>query len=68
MYELSRNKHCIVINVTHSLANLELYDSVLVLDAGYVVYHGPPRAIEHYFGVDKAEDVYHQLAKRDAEA
>lgn len=68
MYELSRNEHRIVINVTHSLANLELYDSVLVLDAGYVVYHGPPRAIEHYFSVDKAEDVYPQLAKRDSEA
>lgn len=68
MHELSRNEHRIVINVTHSLANLELYDSVLVLDAGYVVYHGPPRAIEHYFSVDKAEDVYPQLAKRDSEA
>ena len=50
--------------MTHSLANLELYDTVLVLDAGRVVYHGPPRALEHYFSVEQAEDVYPQLAKR----
>ena len=68
MHELSRNEHRIVVNVTHSLANLELYDSVLVLDAGRVVYHGPPRAIEHYFSVTKAEDVYPPLAKRDKNA
>ncbi|MDB4358718.1 ATP-binding cassette domain-containing protein [Verrucomicrobiales bacterium] len=65
MHALSRNEHRIVVNVTHSLANLDLYDSVLVLDTGRVVYHGPPRALEHYFSVDKAEDVYPQLAKRE---
>lgn len=64
MHELSRNENRIVVNVTHSLANLELYDTVLVLDAGRVVYHGPPRALEHYFSVEQAEDVYPQLAKR----
>ncbi len=67
MHELSRNEHRIVVNVTHSLANLDLYDSVLVLDTGRVVYHGPPRALEHYFSVEKAEDVYPQLAKRKPE-
>ncbi len=64
MHQLSRNEHRLVANVTHSLANLDLYDSVLVLDAGRVVYHGPPRALEHYFSVEKAEDVYPRLAKR----
>lgn len=64
MHQLSRNEHRIVVNVTHSLANLDLYDSVLVLDGGRVVYHGPPRALEHYFSVEKAEDVYPRLAKR----
>jgi len=64
MHQLSRNEHRLVVNVTHSLANLDLYDSVLVLDAGRVVYHGPPRALEHYFSVDKAEDIYSRLSKR----
>ncbi len=64
MHQLSRNEHRLVVNVTHSLADLDLYDSVLVLDAGRIVYHGPPRALEHYFSVEKAEDVYPRLAKR----
>lgn len=67
MYELSRQQHRIVINVTHSLANLELYDSVLVLHEGRVVYHGPPRALEHYFSVKEAEDIYPQLARRTSQ-
>jgi len=66
MHQLSRNEHRLVVNVTHSLASLDLYDSVLVLDAGRVVYHGPPRALEHYFSVEKAEDVYPRLAKRQS--
>ncbi|NNE91679.1 MAG: ATP-binding cassette domain-containing protein [Verrucomicrobiales bacterium] len=67
MYELSRKQNRIVINVTHSLANLELYDSVLVLHEGKIVYHGQPRALDHYFGVDEAEDVYPRLAKRKSD-
>ncbi len=64
MHELSQNENRIVINVTHSLASLDLYDSILVLHEGKVVYHGQPRALEHYFSVEEAEDVYLQLAKR----
>ncbi len=66
LHELSRKQNRIVMNVTHSLANLELYDSVLVLHEGKVVYHGQPRALDHYFGVDEAEDVYPRLAKRSS--
>lgn len=68
MHDLSRNEHRLVVNVTHSLANLDLYDSVLVLSEGKVVYHGPPRAIEHYFSVESAEEIYAQLSKRDSSA
>ncbi|MDF1815788.1 MAG: ATP-binding cassette domain-containing protein [Verrucomicrobiales bacterium] len=64
MHDMSRNQNRIVINVTHSLAGLDLYDSVLVLHEGKVVYHGPPRALEHYFSVDEAENVYPTLTKR----
>ncbi|MDF1752503.1 MAG: ATP-binding cassette domain-containing protein [Verrucomicrobiales bacterium] len=66
MYEMSRNQNRIVVNVTHSLAGLDLYDSVLVLHEGKVVYHGPPRALEHYFSVDEAENVYPTLMKRSS--
>jgi len=68
LHHLAKTENRLVISVTHSLGNLNLYDSVLVLHEGKVVYHGPPRAINHYFGVDEAEDVYPRLAKRDSEA
>jgi ABC-type multidrug transport system ATPase subunit len=62
-----RNAKRTVINVTHSLANLSLFDTVLVMHEGRIVYHGPPRALMHYFSVDQAEDVYPKLARRSAE-
>lgn len=68
LHKLAKTDNRIVISVTHSLGNLDLYDSVLVLYAGKVVYHGPPRALNHYFGVSEAEDVYPALAKREPEA
>lgn len=66
LHQLSRSSGRIVINVTHSLANLDLYDSVLVLHEGRIVYHGQPRALEHYFSVTIAEDIYPRLAKRES--
>ncbi len=68
LHNLAKSEDRIVVSVTHSLGNLDLYDSVLVLYEGKVVYHGPPRALNHYFGVDEAEDVYPALAKRESEA
>ncbi|MDG2124663.1 MAG: ABC transporter ATP-binding protein, partial [Verrucomicrobiales bacterium] len=67
MHDLSRGTSRIVVNVTHSLSNLELYDSVLVMFEGRVAYHGPPGALAHYFSVDNAEDIYPRLAKRSAD-
>jgi len=64
MHDLSRKHNRIVINVTHSLAHLELYDSVLVLHEGKLVYHGQSRALDHYFSVEEVEDIYPRLAKR----
>lgn len=64
MHDLSRNHNRIVINVTHSLAHLELYDSILVLHEGKIVYHGQSRALDHYFSVEEVEDIYPRLAKR----
>ncbi len=66
MHQLSLKGGRMVINITHSLANLELYDSVLVLHEGKTVFHGPPDALAHYFSVASAEDVYPQLALRQS--
>jgi ABC-type multidrug transport system ATPase subunit len=67
MHQLSNEKHRIVVNVTHSLSNLELYDSVLVLFEGRVVYHGPPGRVTHYFSVDSAESIYPTLTTQTPE-
>ncbi len=66
---LSReNPRRLVVNVTHSLASLEAFDSVLVMYQGRLVYHGPPRLLTHYFTVDHPEDVYLRLTQREASA
>lgn len=68
LYDLARkNDKRIVITVTHSLGSLNLFDSVLVMHEGRIVYHGPPRAVMHYFSVEQAEDVYPKLATRSSE-
>lgn len=65
LHRLSREKDRLVFNVTHSLRRLDLHDSVLVLFGGFVVYHGSPGALLHYFGVENGEDLFPRLATRD---
>lgn len=67
LHDLSRNDGRIVLSVTHSLAHLELYDSILVLHEGKVVFHGPPDQLNYYFSVSDTEDVYPRLTSQDAE-
>lgn len=67
LHKLSRSDGRIVLSVTHSLAHLELYDSVLVLHEGKVAYHGPPDQLTHYFSVLDTEEVYPKLATRPSD-
>ncbi len=67
LHDLSRKKGRIVLSVTHSLAHLELYDSILVLHEGRVAFHGPPEKLNHYFSVKDTEEIYPQLAKQASE-
>ncbi len=67
LHDLSRKNGRTVISVTHSLAHLELYDSILVLHEGRVAYHGSPTELVHYFSVEDMEEVYPQLAKQRSE-
>lgn len=64
LHELARKEDRIVISVTHSLAHLELYDSLLVLHEGRVAYHGPPSGVTHYFSVEDTEEIYPALSKQ----
>jgi len=66
LHTLSMHDDRIVVNVTHSLSNLDLYDSVMVMHEGHVVYHGTPDAMPHYFSVENPEAIYPRLAKRTA--
>ncbi|MEO8351537.1 MAG: ATP-binding cassette domain-containing protein, partial [Chthoniobacteraceae bacterium] len=62
--ELSREESRTVLNVTHSVRNLQMHDSVLVLYRGHVAYHGAPDSLLHYFGVVEADDLFPKLALR----
>jgi len=67
LHDLSRRDGRIVLSVTHSLAHLELYDSILVLHEGRVAYHGPPDLVTHYFSVHDTEEVYPKLATQPSD-
>ncbi|MEO0016844.1 MAG: hypothetical protein RLZZ522_127 [Verrucomicrobiota bacterium] len=67
LHDLSRKDGRIVLSVTHSLAHLELYDSILVLHEGVLAFHGPPEQLTHYFSVKDSEEVYPRLATQAAE-
>lgn len=67
LHDLSRKDGRIILSVTHSLAHLELYDSILVLHEGRVAFHGPPEQVTHYFSVSDTEEVYPRLATQPSE-
>ena len=68
LHELSLKDGRIVISVTHSLAQMELYDSVIVMVRGNLAYHGQPDLMVHYFGEKDFEEVYPKLALREPDA
>jgi ABC transport system ATP-binding/permease protein len=66
MKKISQEDNRIVLSVTHSLRHIDLYDSVMVLYQGHLVYHGPGKYIYHYFNVDNPEDLFPSLTQRTA--
>jgi ABC-type multidrug transport system ATPase subunit len=67
LHSLSRadgGGHRLVINVTHSLTDLQLYDRLILLCEGRVAYNGGPGHLAHYFRVDDPEEVFVSLGKR----
>jgi ABC-type multidrug transport system ATPase subunit len=57
----------VVIHATQTLGNISSYDTVVILHEGYVCFHGPARAVAHYFSITTIEELYPRLAKRPAE-
>ncbi len=67
LHHLSQENNRLILNVTHSLAHLELYDSATVLTGGHVAYHGPTEHLAHYFDVRDHAEIFDQLSKRRPE-
>ena len=64
---LSRENRRTVLSVTHSLRNLDSYDSVIVLQGGHLAFHGSPEFLTHYFQIEEPEELYPQLELRRPE-
>lgn len=58
--------HRLVINATANPMNLSCYDSTLLMHDGCACFHGPARALCHYFSVKQTEEIFSRLAKRPA--
>lgn len=67
LHRLSLKEGRIVISVTHSLSQAELYDSIMVMNGGCLAYHGCAEVMPHYFGVEHLTDVYARLTLREPE-
>lgn len=67
LHRLSRREGRIVISVTHGLSQAALYDSIIVMNGGYLAYHGSAEVMPHYFSAPSMEEVYTRLPKREPE-
>ena len=62
---LSQEEGRLVLLVTHSLRQLEVYDSITVLTGGCLAYSADPRDLTEYFQVRSPEFIYPALAKQE---
>jgi ABC-type multidrug transport system ATPase subunit len=62
---LSQEHGRLVLLVTHSLRQLEVYDSITVLTGGRLAYSADPRDLTEYFQVRSPEFIYPTLAKQE---
>lgn len=54
----------LVIHATDDLSDIDCHDSVLLLHDGFSCYHGPVRAIVHYFSIKTPMELFARLAQR----
>ncbi|MEM6820450.1 MAG: ATP-binding cassette domain-containing protein [Verrucomicrobiota bacterium] len=67
MASLVEDQGRVVLSVTHSLRHLHQYDSITVLVAGRLVYHGPPDHLLSFFQVSAADEVFPALSQQPLE-
>jgi ABC-type multidrug transport system ATPase subunit len=54
----------LVIHATDDLTQVDSHHSVLLLHDGYACYHGPVRALTHYFSIKTPLELFAKLAQR----
>lgn len=59
--ELSQKTGKTIVLVTHAVNNLAVCDQVVFLNAGQLMYAGPPVGMLEYFGEANLEDVYQHI-------
>jgi len=64
LHRLANDGDRLILNITHSLSHLELYDSATILTGGHLAYHGPTAHLTHYFDVLNHEDIFERLDRR----
>lgn len=67
LHQLAQQKKCLILNVTHSLSHLELYDSITVLYQGHLAYHGPSAYLLTHFGIHQPENLFPTLLSQSPE-
>ncbi len=64
---LARKDGRLVVAVVHGMDHIHHFDSVLVMHAGRLVFHGPPAYLGHYFQVEHPAEIFPRLALRKPE-
>jgi len=65
--KVAREGNRVVLVVTHSLRDLDLFDKVAILSNGHLAYFGPPDSAAHYFRAETAEGIFDRLPLRTGE-
>ena len=62
--KVARDGNRVVLVVTHSLRDLDLFDKVAILSDGHLAYFGPPDTAAHYFRAETVEGIFDRLPLR----
>lgn len=61
------NLGCTVICTTHVMENVYLFDQLIVVVAGRLVYSGPPQQAREHFDIERFATLYDRLEEREPE-
>ena len=61
------NLGCTVICTTHVMENVYLFDQLIVVVAGRLVYSGPPQQAREHFGIERFATLYDRLEEHPPE-